>query len=380
MTPKWFHMKYFDKITHLPSPQATCSEIILPELASESAWKIEIPRQSGDWRQARLMIEKRRLGRNGPELTTVGFGAWAAGGPWFYGWGPQDDGESIAAIRRALELGINWIDTAPVYGSGRSEMVVGKALKGLRRDEVFIATKCGRFAVPGKPPRGDLRPATIRNELEDSLRRLGLDRVDLYQIHWPDLDTGTPVEESWATLAALRDEGKARWIGVSNFDVPLLERCEAVAPIDSLQPPYNLLSRGIESELLPYCERKGIGVICYSPMACGLLSGGFDLSRLASDDWRRRSPNFQEPKLSRNLAFVEALRPLAARRGKAVGNLAVAWTLARPGVTAAIVGARRPSQVEENVGATGWRLSREELGEIEELHRAIILEGSPGPR
>jgi len=321
------------------------------------------------------MIEKRRLGRNGPELTTVGFGAWAAGGPWFFGWGPQDDRESIAAIRRSLELGVNWIDTAAIYGMGHSEEVVGRAVRGLPRDSFFIATKCGRIPVEGRSPRGDLRPATMRREMEDSLRRLGTDHVDLYQIHWPDLDTGAPIEDSWTAMATLLDEGKTRWIGVSNFDVPLLERCEAIRHVDSLQPPYSLLAREVESEVLPYCRRSGIGVIAYSPMASGLLSGSFDPARLAPDDWRRRSPNFQEPRLSRNLALVDALRPVAAGRGKTVGQVAVAWTLANPAVTAAIVGARRPAQAEENVGAMGLRLTDEEMAAIESAYRSTVGEG-----
>lgn len=313
-------------------------------------------------------IEKRKLGKNGPELTTVGFGAWAAGGPWQYGWGPQDDEESSAAIRRALELGINWIDTAAVYGWGHSEEVVGKALDGFRRDEVFIATKCGRVRGADGLVTGDLRPQSIRRELEDSLRRLRTDYVDLYQFHWPDTTTGTPIEESWAEMARFQDEGKVRWIGVSNFDVALMERCEPIRHVDSLQPPYSLLRRDVEKEILPWCQANGTGVICYSPMQAGLLSGSFDINRLAPDDWRRNAPWFQEPQLSRNLRFVEALRPIADRFGKTVGQLAVAWVLMNPAVTAAIVGARRPSQVEVNVGAMGFALPPEVMEEIEEAY------------
>jgi aryl-alcohol dehydrogenase-like predicted oxidoreductase len=311
------------------------------------------------------MIEKRKLGKNGPEITTVGFGAWAAGGPWKVGWGPQEDSDSIAAIRRSVELGMNWIDTAAIYGLGHSEEVVGQAMQGLNRSEVLIFTKCGRVPDETGTPHSDLRPASIRREMEASLRRLGTDYVDLYQIHWPDNETGTLLEESWSTLAALQDEGKTRWIGVSNFDVPLLERCEAIRHLDSLQPPFSLLRRDVEAEILPWCLKNGTGVIVYSPMQSGLLSGTFDMARVAPDDWRHRSPYFQEPQLSKNLAFVEKLRPIAERHAKTVGQLAIAWTLMNPAVTAAIVGARRTEQVEQNAEAMGWRLSEEEMREIE---------------
>ncbi|HZO88820.1 MAG TPA: aldo/keto reductase [Chthonomonadaceae bacterium] len=311
------------------------------------------------------MIETRKLGHNGPELTTVGFGAWAVGGPWKVGWGPQSDADSIAAIRRALELGCNWIDTAAIYGLGHSEEVVGRAIQGLPRDQVFIATKCGRVPDATGTPHGNLHPDSIRREMQASLRRLGTDYVDLYQIHWPADETGTPLEESWATLAALQDEGKARYIGVSNFNVEQMARCEPIRHINSLQPPYSLLRREVEAEILPWCLQNGTGVIVYSPMQAGLLSGSFDINRVAPDDWRRNNPLFQEPQLSKNLAFVERLRPIAARHGKTVGQLAIAWTLMHPAVTAAIVGARRPAQVEENVSAMGWRLAEAEMAEIE---------------
>ncbi|HSV75365.1 MAG TPA: aldo/keto reductase [Chthonomonadales bacterium] len=311
------------------------------------------------------MVETRRLGSQGPEISTVGFGAWAVGGPWIFGWGRQDDDESIAAIHRALDLGVNWIDTAAVYGAGHSEAVVGRALRGRDREKVLVATKCGRIPQHDGPPRGDLRPSSIREEMEASLQRLGTDYVDLYQIHWPDTDTGTPIEESWAEMARLQDEGKARWIGVSNFDVPLLERCEPIRHVDSVQPPYSLLRREAEADVLPWCLRNGTGVVCYSPMQAGLLTGSFVVTRLAEDDWRRRNPLFQEPTLSRNLALVDRLRPLAEKRGQTVGQLAISWVLANSAVTAAIVGARRPAQVEENVQAMGMPLSTSELAEIE---------------
>jgi aryl-alcohol dehydrogenase-like predicted oxidoreductase len=243
--------------------------------------------------------------------------------------------------------------------------VVGRAIRGLRREEVFLATKCGRVWDRAGNPGYDLRPESIRREIEESLRRLGTDHLDLYQIHWPDPATGTPLEESWATMARLQQEGKTRWLGASNFDVPLLERCEAIRHVDSLQPPYSLARRGIEAEVLPYCLRRGIGVICYSPMQSGLLSGRFDPGRLAPDDWRRQSPYFQEPRLSRHLAAVEKVRPLAARLGKTVGQLAIAWVLSHPAVTAAIAGARNPTQVEENHGAMGISLSPADKSEIE---------------
>jgi aryl-alcohol dehydrogenase-like predicted oxidoreductase len=318
------------------------------------------------------MQQLRKLGSSGPEISTVGFGAWAAGGPWKVGWGPQSDDDSIAAIRRSLELGCNWIDTAAIYGLGHSEVVVGQALQGLDRSAVIVATKCGRVPDETGTPHSDLRPEAIRTQLEDSLRRLKMDYVDLYQIHWPDNETGTPLEESWAAMVALQIEGKVRYLGVSNFNVEQLEQCEAVRHIDSLQPPYSLLRRDIEADVLPWCSEHGVGVIVYSPMQAGLLSGAFDITRVAEDDWRRRNPYFQEPQLSRNLALVERLRPIAARHGKTVGQLAIAWTIAQPGVTAAIVGARRPEQVDQNAGAMGWQLTDGELAEIQ----AALIQGN----
>jgi aryl-alcohol dehydrogenase-like predicted oxidoreductase len=316
------------------------------------------------------MQQRRRLGSSGPEISTVGFGAWAAGGPWKVGWGPQSDDDSIAAIRRSLELGCNWIDTAAIYGLGHSEEVVGRALEGLDRSHVIVATKCGRVPDEAGTPHSDLRPQSIRTELETSLRRLKLDYVDLYQIHWPDNETGTPLEDSWAAMANLQAEGKVRYLGVSNFNVEQLERCEAVHHIDSLQPPYSLLRRDIEANVLPWCREHGVGVIVYSPMQAGLLSGTFDINRVAKDDWRRRNPFFQEPQLSQNLALVERLRPIAERCGKTVGQLAIAWTVAQPGVTAAIVGARRPEQVDQNAAAMAWTLTDAETREIQAAMQA----------
>lgn len=309
-------------------------------------------------------IEKRKLGKNGLEITTVGFGAWAAGGPWKVGWGPQSDEDSIAAIRRSVELGCNWIDTAAIYGLGHSEVVVGQAMEGLRREEVLIATKCGRVADANGTPYGDLRPEVIRQQMEDSLKRLKMDYVDLYQIHWPDPDVENTLELAWQTLVELQQQGKTRYIGVSNFNVAQMERCQAIAHIDSLQPPFSLLRRDIEESILPWCHRNGTGVIVYSPMQAGLLSGTFDINKIDEGDWRRRNPYFTEPNLTKNLAYVEKLRPIAESHGKTVGQLAIAWTLAQPGVTAAIVGARRPEQVEMNVEAMGWKLTDAELAEI----------------
>jgi len=317
-------------------------------------------------------LEKRRLGGQGPHLTTLGFGTWAIGGPYKFGWGPQDDAESIAAIRHGVEAGINWIDTAPVYGIGHSEKVVGRAVRPYAvGEEVYLATKCGRKWVGPRDGGGlvfDLRPESIREECEESLRNLGVERIDLYQFHWPDTETGTPIEESWGTMQELVEEGKVRWCGVSNFDVALLERCEKIAHVDSLQPPLSLIDRRARKELIPWCRAHGVGVVAYSPMASGLLSGKYTASvmqELAEDDWRRRFAPFQEPRLSRNLALVDHLRPIAARLEASLPALAVAWTLAVPGVTSAIVGGRRPEQVDGWIPATELSLTEGDLSEIE---------------
>lgn len=297
-----------------------------------------------------LEMEKRRLGRSGFELTVVGLGAWAIGG----GWGPRDDRDSLAAIGRALELGVNWIDTAASYGWGHSEEVVGRAIRGLA-DPPFVFTKCSNLKGPDRtnPVLHDLSRDSIRRECELSLRRLGVEAIDLYQLHWPLPDEG--IEEGWSALAELKAEGKVRHIGVSNFDVSQLERAEAIAPVESLQPPYSLVNRTIEENgVLSWCAEHDTGVIVYSPMASGLLTGAMTRERIESfgdDDWRSRDPRFQGPDVPAKLEVAERLRRYAERRGASSGAVAVAWTLRRPEVTAAIVGFRRRDQVDGIVPA-----------------------------
>jgi len=315
-------------------------------------------------------IPRRQLGFTGPELTRIGLGTWAIGGPWRFGWGPVDDEESIAAIRHAIASGINWVDTAPIYGLGHAEEVVGRALDGYAvGEDVFVATKCGRRSEPDGSIVSDLRPDSIRSECERSLRRLGVERLDLYQIHWPDFDSGTSLEESWSALATLVDEGKIRWLGVSNFDVGQLDRCERIRHVDSLQPPLSIVRQGALRTTIRWAVEHRTGVVTYSPMASGLLTGTFDRTRLASlstDDVRHGKSEFREPELSRNLALVERLRGIAQDLGVGVAGLAVAWVLAQEGVTAAIVGARRPQQIEEWLGAACLTLPAEILSAIDE--------------
>jgi len=316
-------------------------------------------------------LNKSPLGKSGLEITRVGFGAWAVGGGgWTYGWGAQDDADSIAAIRHAVNRGINWIDTAAVYGLGHSEEVVGRALRDIPAAErPYVFTKGGLITDPARPfdePRRNLRPQSIRKEVEASLRRLGVERIDLYQFHWPD-GLGTPVEESWGEMARLVDEGKVRAGGVSNFDVGLLERVERVRHVDSLQPPFSLIRRQAGADVIPWSAAHGTGVIVYSPMQSGILTDSFSRERvqaMAADDWRRRSPQFQEPQLSRNLALRNALRPIAARHDVSDAAVAVAWTLSWPGVSGAIVGARSPAQVEGWLAAGNLILAEEDLSEI----------------
>jgi aryl-alcohol dehydrogenase-like predicted oxidoreductase len=313
----------------------------------------------------------RPLGTSGISITPVGLGTWAIGGPWRFGWGPQDDDASIATILAAVDRGIGWIDTAAIYGLGHSEEVVGRALERIpAADRPLVFTKGGRVVPADQPdaePTDDLRPDTIRPQVEDSLRRLGVERIDLYQFHWPDRTTGTRVEDSWGALARLADEGLVRAIGVCNFDAGLLERAEAVRHVDSLQPPFSLVRRAAGGDVIPWAHAHGTGVIVYSPMQSGILTDGFTAARvgaMAPDDWRRRSAHFAEPGLSLSLALRDALRPIAARHGVSVGAIAVAWTLAWPGVTGAIVGARRPDQVDGWAGAGALALDAADLAEI----------------
>ncbi|HEY6547035.1 MAG TPA: aldo/keto reductase [Vicinamibacteria bacterium] len=302
-----------------------------------------------------MALPKRPLGTSGFEITTVGFGAWAAGGgAWAFGWGPQDDGDSVKAIVHAASRGINWIDTASVYGLGHSEVVVGKALKELPAAErPLVFTKCGMQWDEKDPmarPRRISDPASIPGECEASLKRLGVEVIDLMQFHWPD-ESGLAVEDSWAALVKLQEQGKVRAVGLCNYDVARLERAEKVRHVDSLQPPFSLIKRAVGAAEIPWCKAHGTGVIAYSPMQSGLLTDRFSEERLATldaKDWRRNNPEYQPPKLQANLALRDALKPIAAKHGVSVGAVAIGWTLAWPGMTGAIVGARSPEQVD------GW--------------------------
>jgi aryl-alcohol dehydrogenase-like predicted oxidoreductase len=312
-----------------------------------------------------LDMPLKQLGNSDLFITPVGFGAWAIGGDgWEFGWGEQDDKASVAAIHRALELGVNWIDTAAVYGMGHSEQVVAYALRTWSGPRPYVFTKCGlRWDEQGYVHRS-LSAKSIRSECEDSLRRLKVDVIDLYQIHWPTED----LEEGVSAMARLQKEGKVRWIGVSNFDVDQMRRAQMIAPITSLQPPYSLVRREVEQEILPYCQSYGLGAIVYSPMASGLLSGAMTRDRaamLSNSDWRSRDVEFKEPALSKNLALVERLRDVGERYGRPPGQVAIAWTLHNPAVTGAIVGARSARQIEGTVGAADLHLTDEEIAEIE---------------
>ena len=309
---------------------------------------------------------KKRLGNSDMDLTPIGIGAWAmGGGGWKFAWGPQDDADSTAAIHAALDRGVNWLDTAAVYGLGHSEEVVGRALAA-RADRPYIFTKCSRVWDEAGEISSGLKADSIRRECEASLRRLAIDTIDLYQIHWPMPDSD--IEEAWECMAKLQAEGKVRWIGISNFSTAQIERCRAIAPITSLQPPYSAVSPEIEKETLPYCAAHGIGVIVYSPMKSGLLTGAMSKERVAAfppDDFRRNALSFQEPHLSKNLKLADLMKSIGARHGRSPGEVAIAWTLRHPAVTAAIVGMRSAAQVEGVIGAMEFRLSAEEVAEIE---------------
>jgi aryl-alcohol dehydrogenase-like predicted oxidoreductase len=312
-------------------------------------------------------MKTRKLGRTDLELTTVGLGTWAMGGPWEFGWGPQDDGEAIAAIHAALEAGINWIDAAPAYGLGHAEELIACAL-AQTSEKPIIATKCGILWNEKKEKLTCLKGQSIREECHASLKRLGVETIDLYQIHWPDPDED--VEEAWEEMARLKEEGKVKYIGVSNFSVEQIKRAEKIHPTASLQPPYSMLHREVEDELLGYCAEDNIGVLAYSPMQRGLLTGKFSAERLASlapDDHRKRNRDFQEPQFSATMELVEKLKKIAERSGKTCAQLALSWVLRRPEVTAAIAGARRPDQIKETAPASNWNLSQEDIEEIEQL-------------
>jgi aryl-alcohol dehydrogenase-like predicted oxidoreductase len=315
-------------------------------------------------------MKTRQFGNTDMHITPIGFGTWAlGGGGWAFGWGPQDDEQSIAAIHRALDLGINWIDTAAVYGLGHSEEIVARALKD-RSERPYVFTKCSRVWDENGEIRSSLKAQSIRRECEDSLRRLQVDVIDLYQVHWPMPES--ELEEGWETMAQLKDEGKVRYIGACNFNVEQMRRVMRIAPISTLQPPYSLVKPEVEEEILPFCQEQEIGVIVYSPMMSGLLSGSMTRERIAKlpdDDWRKRNPEFQEPRLSRNLALVEQLQEIGYMHSRSPGEVAIAWTLHNPAVTAAIVGARRPEQVDNIIGAAEFRLTEAEFDRIEEFRK-----------
>lgn len=315
-------------------------------------------------------MKTRQFGNTDMHITPIGFGTWAlGGGDWAFGWGPQDDEQSIAAIHRALDLGINWIDTAAVYGLGHSEEIVARALKD-RSERPYVFTKCSRVWDDNGEISSSLKAQSIRRECENSLRRLQVDVIDLYQVHWPMPES--ELEEGWETMAQLKDEGKVRYIGVCNFNVEQMRRVMRIAPISTLQPPYSLVKPEVEEEILPFCQEQDIGVIVYSPMMSGLLSGSMTRERIAKlpdNDWRKRNAEFQEPRLSRNLALVEQLQEIGYMHSRSPGEVAIAWTLHNPAVTAAIVGARRPEQVDSIIGAAEFRLTEAEFDQIEEFRK-----------
>jgi len=314
-------------------------------------------------------MQTRKLGHPDLNITPLGFGAWAVGGGgWEYAWGAQDDKDSIEAIYRALELGVNWIDTAAVYGLGHSEEVVARAVNDWRGTRPYVFTKCVLTWDSSRKITPNFSAKSIRRECDDSLRRLQVSAIDLYQMHWPPVDNGPGLEEAWQAMASLQKEGKVRWIGVSNFDVAQIKRAQKIAPVTSLQPPYSILRRQVEEETLPYCLQQGIGVISYAPMFSGMLTGAMTRERAAAlppDDFRSRNPEFQEPKLSKNLELVEVLKKIGARQGRNAGEVAIAWVLRHPAMTGAIVGARNAKQAAGVFRAADFRLTAEEIAEIE---------------
>jgi aryl-alcohol dehydrogenase-like predicted oxidoreductase len=314
-------------------------------------------------------MELRQLGKQGPTISTIGFGCWAMGGD---AWGPQDDQTSIEAIHVALDHGITWFDTAAIYGKGHSEEVLGRGL-GTRGQDVVVATKCGLVWDAQGQVSHNGSYASVLRECDASLRRLGTDYIDLYQMHWPDTGAKAPAEETMRAMETLMQQGKVRYVGVSNYDVPLLQRSLSIRHVDSLQPPYNLLTRGVETEILPFCREHGIGVVAYSPLASGLLSGRYTAqSTFASNDWRSRDPDFSGTGLRQRVAIVDRLREIAARWEKTPAQLAIAWVLANPAVTSAIVGVRRPDHILDALPAADWHLDRATLEEI-----AAVLEEHP---
>ena len=317
-------------------------------------------------------MNTRRLGKTELLITPLGFGSWAiGGGDWAHGWGPQDDREAIAAIERALELGINWIDTAAVYGLGHAEELVGRALEGVT-EKPLVFTKCSLVWNHNRRVGNSLKADSVRRECEASLKRLKTDAIDLYQIHWPYPDHD--IEEGWRTMAELKEEGLVRHIGVSNFDVDQMRRAQAIAPVETLQPPYSMLRRAIETDILPFCREHDIGVIVYSPMLSGMLTGAMTRERalsLPENDWRKSNREFQEPRLSRNIELVELLKAVGGKHGRSAGEVAIAWTLRNPAVTAAIVGGRSARQVEGTAGAMEFRLTDQEAREIDSFIEAM---------
>jgi len=311
----------------------------------------------------------RKLGGSDLDLTTIGLGTWAIGGPWDFGWGPQNDTESVDTIRRAIELGINWVDTAPCYGLGHSEAIVGQALNDIR-DQVVIATKCGLVWENSKSGSvvSQLKAWSVRKEAEDSLRRLNVDYIDLYQVHWPNPEED--IEEAWEEIAKLIEEKKVRYAGVSNFNLEQLERVRKIAPIASLQPPYSMFERRIEVDILDYCSEYDIGIIAYSPLQAGLLTGKFShdvLTSLPEDDWRLKNKHFKGDLFDRHLVAIDSLKKIANSNGRSLSELAISWVLSRTEMTSAIVGARRPDQIEQTVSAVSWDLSNDTIREVEAI-------------